>query len=264
MVGAEDAALEMRPESFNGIGADAVLGILAHAVTDNPVDIALAGETAVGGQFIGEHLRIVSNELLDDGHQGLRLGVLHLHGTDTTLTFNHTEDGGLGLGGTSLGSFNPLGFVLVGLTTTKVHFIHFHLTVQGGGVVLTVKGADLMEDEPGGLLGDMNVTAELARGNALLVAADEIHRNEPLAKANLRVLKDGSDGHGEVLTALVATVTTVLALYAVMTATVGANNVTLLPTGVTDGTLATVLGGKELGEFKYGIESAEVNHKAQV
>lgn len=49
-----------------------------------------------------------------------------------------------------------------------------------------------MEDEPCCLLGSINVSGKLHRGDALLVGADQIHCNEPFPEGYLCVLKDGS------------------------------------------------------------------------
>ena len=63
-----------------------------------------------------------------------------------------------------------------------------------------------MQNEPSGFLRHINVAAQLNRGNALLVARDKVHSNEPLAKRNLGIFKDSTDSYGEVLTAVWATI----------------------------------------------------------
>lgn len=264
MVSAEDRPLEMSPEALNGIGSHITDGILAHPVTDNIVDVSFLRKTLVGRKFIGKYRRIISNELLDDGHKGNGLGVLHLQRTDTALTGHHTEDWGLGLGGASLRVLRFLGFVFVGLTATKVHFIHFHLAVKDRGIILGIEGTDLMENEPSGLLRDTNITAQLHRGNALLVAADEIHRNEPLAEGNLGVLKDGSDKDGEIRLAMGAMEATIGTGGAMVLTAERANHIGLLPTGLKDSLAAFGFRIKVIGKVKDVVEAAEVNHKSQV
>ena len=44
----------------------------------------------------------------------------------------------------------------------------------------------------------------------------------------------------------------------------GANHILLVPTRFEDGLAALFLGGEVVGQFEDGVESAEVNHKAQV
>ena len=109
----------------------------------------------------------------------------------------------------------------------------------------------------------MDVHSQLNGGNALLVAGDEVHRNEPLAKGNLRILEDSSDGDGEVRLAMVAVVSSVGTAYAVMMSAERADNILLVPTGLEDCPAALVLGVEVLGEFEYGIESRKVNHKSK-
>lgn len=64
--------------------------------------------------------------------------------------------------------------------------------------------------------------------------------------------------------ATVATVSPVLAFYAMVLATVGANNFVLIPTGITDNPTALILCIKVVGKFKNAIDPAEVYHVAQV
>lgn len=107
----------------------------------------------------------------------------------------------------------------------------------------------------------MDVRSQLNGGNALLVAGNKVHGDEPLAKGNLRVLEDGSDGDGEVRLAMVAVESSVGAARTVMMSAEGADNILLVPTGLEDCPAAFVLGVEVLGEFEYGIEVRKVNHK---
>ena len=59
-----------------------------------------------------------------------------------------------------------------------------------------------MENEPRGFLRDINVSAQLTRGNAFLVAADKVHSHKPLLQRQFGVLKDSSHKAGETLVAV--------------------------------------------------------------
>ena len=63
---------------------------------------------------------------------------------------------------------------------------------------------------------------------------------------------------------MVATVSSVLAFYTMVFAAVWANDIVLIPTGITDNSTALVFRIKVVGEFENAIESAEVYHIAQV
>ena len=93
------------------------------------------------------------------------------------------------------------------------------------------------------------------------MGADEIHRNEPLAKADFRVFEYSSNKNREVLSALWATERTILAGVAVVSATEGADDIVLIPTGIEDSLLAFGLAVEVVSEGEYGVESGEVNHK---
>lgn len=264
MISTKDAPLEVGPKALNGIGGHITHGILLHPVTDNIVDITFLRKTVVGREFIGENPTVISNELLDNRHKGNGLGVLYLHGTDITLTGHHTEDRGLGLGATALSVLGFLAFVLVGFTATKIHLIALHFAIKGGSVILLVEGTNLMENVPSGLLRDIDVRSQLNGGDTLLVARDKVHRNEPLAEGNLRVLKDSSHKHGEIGLAVTAMETAIGSNGAMVLTAERADNIFLLPTGFVDGLTAFLLGGEVIGQFKDAIEASEVNHKTQV
>lgn len=107
---------------------------------------------------------------------------------------SHTEDGGLGLGGTALSLLRFLALMLVGLTATKVHLIALDNPMEiVFRVVLLKEGTNLMQNVPCGLLRHMDIGSQLNGRDALLVAGDKVHRNEPLGKGNLRILEDGSN-----------------------------------------------------------------------
>lgn len=264
MISTKDAPLEVSPKALNGISGDVTISVFLRSVTDDIVDISFLRKTLVSRHLIGEDTAVISNELLDNRHQGNGLGVFHLHGTDITLTDHHTEDGSLGLGAAALGILRFLGFVLVGLTATKVHLIHFHLAFKDGSIVLMVESTDLMENIPSGLLRDVDITAQLRRGNTLLVRRDEIHRNEPLAEGYLGVFKDGSHKDGEVRLAVTAMETTIGTAYAMVLTAERTYDILLVPTGFKDGLAAFLLGREVIGQFEDRVESSEINHKAQV
>ena len=95
------------------------------------------------------------------------------------------------------------------------------------------------------------------------MAGDKVHCKKPLDKWNLGVLKDSSNGNGEVRLAVVAMETSVSTAYAMVLSAERANSVILVPTGLEDSLAALVLGVEVRGEFVYAVELAEVNHKSQ-
>lgn len=189
---------------------------------------------------------VILHKLLDDGHKGLRLRVLDLYDDGTTvLPLHHAEDGGLCLRGTPLRTLGFLAFVLVGLAATEIHLVALHLAVKRNGIVLRVEGANLVEEKPSGLLRGMDVTCKLEGGDTLLVGGNEVHCHEPLAQGEVAVLKDGSDLHGEGITAMAA-----LEPFAVLSAliAVGASAI-----GAYDGFTPALL-AEETAALDFGVE----------
>lgn len=264
MVCAEDAPLEMCPETFYGVGGNTSLGILAESVTYDAVTVALILQVGVSTELVGEYMTVISHELLDDRHQRHNPGIGNHQRTGFTVPGNHTEDRSLGLGAAPLGSKSPPGFVLVGLTTTEVHFIDLHLTFQCNIIVLPVKSTNLMQNVPRGLLGDVYVTCQLARGYALLVGRYEVHRNEPLAERYLSVLEDSAHQYRKISFATRAVESAVGTTDAMVLTAERANNVLLVPPGVEDSLAALIFGVEVVGEVKDIVEALEVNHKSQV
>ena len=138
-----------------------------------------------------------NTELLDDGQQGFTPCVLHLYGMSQSIPLNHSEERGLGLGAPALCVGCFLGFVLVLLPAAEVHLIQLNLSSQCRRIVLMEQCSYLMQNVPSGLLRDGQITGQLMRGYAFLVAADEIDGHEPFLQRQFRVLKDGTYKAGE-------------------------------------------------------------------
>ena len=87
--------------------------------------------------------------------------------------------------------------------------------------------------------------------DALLMAADKVHCNEPLDKWQLGVLEDSINERRKVLVALCAMVTSILRHLAMVFATIRANNVLLVtnaPTCFSDGLFTLVIRGEVRGK----------------
>jgi hypothetical protein len=110
----------------------------------------------------------------------------------------------------------------------------------------------------------MDVRSKLYGRDSFFVAGDKVHGNEPLTEGYLRVLEDSTNKDGEILTAVRTAEGTILTSIAMVFSTERTDNILLVPTGLKDSLATLVLSGKVVGEFEYGIKSAEVNHKAQV
>lgn len=64
--------------------------------------------------------------------------------------------------------------------------------------------ADAVAHEPSGFVGDAEHTFDLLRAHALLAGAKQVIAEQPFVKGNLRAFKDGADGDGVLLAAIVA------------------------------------------------------------
>jgi hypothetical protein len=100
--------------------------------------------------------------------------------------------------------------------------------------------------------------------NALLVATDKIHSQEPLDKWQFGVLEDCTNKAREVLTTSLATELTILANNAMVSTTIRAYNVTIRPTAFDDGLLALIVRGEVRCERNDAVEFLEVYHILEV
>lgn len=174
----------------------------------------------------------------------------------------HAENRGLGLGAAALGLLSFLGGVLVRLPAAKVHFVTFDNTMEAVvGIILCKERAHFMQDEPSSFLRNVNIGGKLHGRNAFLVARNEVHGKEPLHKGNLRVLENSAYSDGEIALAVRTAITAVLAFYAVVSTAVGAYNITVSPTAVTDGAAATFLAVEVGGKFEDAIEMYKENRQ---
>ena len=88
---------------------------------------------------------------------------------------------------------------------------------------------NLVQNVPSSFLCDMNISSQLSRGKAFLVAGDKVHCKKPLDKWNLSILKDGSYGYGEVLLAVAAMESAIGTAHTVMLPAERTYNIVLVP-----------------------------------
>ena len=118
-----------------------------------------------------------------------------------------------------------------------------------------------MENEPSGFLSDVDIPCQLSRRYTLLVAADKIHSHKPLNQGYLGVLEDSTYGNSEGAVAMGTDIFPILACVTMVLPAVGANHITVSPTGLSDSLLAFGGGIKvEVNVYKR-IKVSEVNHK---
>ena len=118
-----------------------------------------------------------------------------------------------------------------------------------------------MENEPSGFLCDVDIPCQLSRRNTLLMAADKIHSHKPLEEADFGILEDSAYGDSEGAMTMGADVFSVLACMTMMLAAIGANHITVCPTGLSNSLLAFDGRIKVESDVYKRIKVSEVNHK---
>ena len=123
---------------------------------------------------------------------------------------------------------------------------------------------NLMQNVPNSFLCDMNISSQLSRGNAFLVAGDKVHCKKPFHQRNLGILKDSTYGNGEIRLAMAAMKSAIGTAHTVMLPAERTYNIVLVPSWFKDCPAASFLGIKIIGEFVDAIEVTEVYHKSHV
>ena len=77
MISAEHHTLEVSPEALNSVRGVRTYRELIFAVTDEDMVVFLV-KSVVGRQFVGNHRRAFSHEMLNDGNEGASLGIGNL------------------------------------------------------------------------------------------------------------------------------------------------------------------------------------------
>jgi len=260
VIDAENHTLELRPEAFNMVCGNAVS---AHenpvAVLHHAMEIAKVGQLAIAAVLVSIDPCPLLHELLDNGDERCAPRVLHLHGDHVAAPLQHAEHGRLVLVAAAPVVLGLLALVLVLLAAADIRLVALHLSVERLTVILSEQAAGLVQEVPCGLFRNAEVPRQLTGRDALLVRGDEIQSHHPLPQRKVAALKDGPDPHGELVSAALAAVAPVLACLAMVSAAVGADNITVCPPYLCDGITALLLGVEISGERKKVIELCEVD-----
>lgn len=251
MVAANNHPAEMRPKALNAVREYVPIGIFIRSVVHYGMVIAHITQAVVGIQLVGNDPCALLDVLAYNRHQRSLVGLLYGKGTDighglqVTMpvdderAFHNAEHGSLGLCRATLRVRCAHGLVFPLLLAADIDLVALHLTLEHSAANLLVQQSYFLQHIPCRGLCDMDVTAQLMGRYALLVAADEVHRHEPLDERHLGVLEYRTDEAREVLEAMATTETPVASLGAMALAAIGADDVTVGPTRFDNGLLAS-------------------------
>jgi hypothetical protein len=207
LVDAFHTALENRVIAFDGVRiylptrravrvSIFLAGVIHYAVRGKLFADALVSASLVGHQMaFAVNVRVVDRDNLLFGY------IVNVEGTRRPAALNEGKDGVLMANPPALG-FNARLPTDVGL----VNLYRPALAAHGSKATCTHGFADAMTDEPACLEVNTENAAELICAKSFFAAAEQVHCLEPDVHRDVAFFEDGSDLHGERLTAGVALV----------------------------------------------------------
>lgn len=152
----------------------------------------VAGQVDESAVLVSDERRSCLDIRANDMLNRAGLHVVDDTGAKLAFPFDHPEHDCLT--SAALGAALTLRSVLVLLPTADVGFVGLQRALEGRVERLRAgRMPQAMQDEPRGLLRDVQVLGQLRAGDTFLVARDQPDRHEPLAQREFRVRKNGAD-----------------------------------------------------------------------
>jgi hypothetical protein len=192
VVGANDSALEQRPEAFDRVGVDRATNILAFAVAYGLMLEPIFQEAITGVFVSGNQFNLVAHSLPDEAIQRCRVSALDYLADDVSLAANGSDDADLiaHFPATDMRTLLPMAVLVLAANEGFVHLDDAH---QLRELRILHRGAQAMAHIPSGRIGRSNLSLNLLGTDALLGIKHLPEHFKPDFERILRVLKNGSD-----------------------------------------------------------------------
>jgi len=197
-----DAAIQLRPEAFNGVDARTALGrILTATVVHLDVAIARLVNILIPTKFIGADSRTKSN-MLDNDFLHRLFGAADSNSRDQfTATFDHADNASL---------VALVARAFAGDRTANKRFVNLdNLTGPAKGTITVNNShilADFMTHAPCGLVGNTDLAFDFLGRNTMPRRAEHEHDIEPVPQAGARPVKGRVGGWIDLMAAIFASV----------------------------------------------------------
>ena len=195
VIAANDAALELRPETLNRIRVNCADNVTLSGVVDALVWVV--GQAAVDAAFVGrQQADFVGNAFT---HESFGISLVHRlqdTGDDVALAAYRTDDRCLG-GRRMFATTSALIPMLVLVLAANESFVDFDDTAEFR-FWLNQGGADFVAHAPRGFIrAEAHKAHDLERGHSLFARQHEVSDLEPVAERLVRVLEDRTRDMGE-------------------------------------------------------------------
>jgi len=189
--GANNAALQDRPETLNRVRVNRADNVLMRVVIDLLVREFLFQIVAIAGPRVGcQQANLVGNGLIDEFEHGFRVDALENLGDHFAFALNGAHD--LDLAPTGIArTAAPLIPMAVLVLPADVGFVHLDNAHEFLKFRVLESGADAVAHVPSRLVGaEAHVAVDLPGADTLLTGRHEVDDAEPLPQINIRVLED--------------------------------------------------------------------------
>lgn len=208
MVGADNPALQQRPERFDVVGVDLATHIFVLGVLYAVVFVAQRIQVVVAAKVIGcDQANAVTDGLADEAVERSRISVLNDLADHITLAADSADYRGLT---THSGDVLLLIPVAILVLPADGGFVNFNDTHQLAELGIVHRGAQAMRHVPrrASRRGfPKEHPSKLTRGNTLLTFQHGPENAEPRQQRILSILENGSGNDGESITSLAALLT---------------------------------------------------------
>lgn len=175
-------ALDLRPESFNGVRAMNTIRPLPFVVVDVPMSVSLFAKSTVSPHFVRADIGTAFNVFEDDRGKSLSLNIGDNLSHNITVTLDHSKYDGFLLG-------LPV-MLFPGFNATNVSFINLYMAVK---LIVSVNLAHVLSyfvsHSPSGLVGNRKLSLQFLGWYAVPRGGKEIHSVKPLLKGCMAVLE---------------------------------------------------------------------------
>jgi len=201
-----NAALQLAPKAFNGIGVNLSANKFVLTMSNTLVLVAMGAKQVIGGVFIGADQRTGLNHCNGVGSGRGTVNYRGNVGPDFTVTLNNAHHDGLTMSALSRDT-GALVHVHVAPLAADIGLIRFdHAREKVAALIHQL--ANLMPHAPCGLVGYAKLTLQFLRANPVLAGRHQEHGEEPSAKLCAAFVEDRALAGVNLMTAIGARVAT--------------------------------------------------------
>src|SRR5581483_1402406 len=214
VIGADDAALEQAPESFNGVGVNCANNVLTSAMIHHAMREFFGNGLVSLPCICADQADAIRNAFADEGDEAVRTYAFDNARNDLAFALDCTDYNrltGADAATRTARAFSiataTLIFVLVLRLAADERLIDFHNTHELLKLGVHHGAADFVAHAQGRLVGaETHIPLNLQCANTFLAGQHQVNDAEPFAQALIGVLEDGSHKHGEAVGATLAAV----------------------------------------------------------